>query len=196
MPCLFNIDMNIESLLFESWNPRLAMEVHNLKSASCLKNNNKKNWLHRENVSRVNGSEGEFWTESKSNCSKESAVFPTAFWHAFFSFATKLKSFLRRNMFVCICVYMWAMPDPEILDTDKPDMQGRGEMQDLPHRKKAISNSLSLKYINYQLLALLISFYFIVPNTHACPHVLICSHCIMCMYILRNNLFWFVIDNV
>lgn len=46
------------------------MEMHNLESASCLKNNNNKNWLHGENVSRVKGSEGEFWAESKYNCKK------------------------------------------------------------------------------------------------------------------------------
>lgn len=105
------------------------MEVHNLKSASCLKNNNKKNiLLHRENVSRVKGNEGEFWTQSKNNCRKEAAFFPTASWHAFFSFATKLKSFLRRNVYVCMCVYVWTMVDPEISDIGKPDMQWRGEM--------------------------------------------------------------------
>lgn len=104
------------------------MEVHNLKSTSCLKNNKKNIQLHRENVSRVKGSEGEFWTESKNNCRKEAAFFPTASWHAFFSFATKLKSFLRRNMHVCMCVYVWATVDTEILDTGKPDMQGREEM--------------------------------------------------------------------
>lgn len=135
MPCLFNIDMNIESLLSEFQNPRLAMEVHYLKSASCLKNNNKKIWLYGENVSRVKGSEGEFWTESKCNCRKEAAFFAFFF---FFSqqppdtlssaLPQKLKSFLRRNMCVCMCMYVWAMVDPEIWDTGKADTKGRGEM--------------------------------------------------------------------
>lgn len=92
-------------------------------------------------MSRVKGSEGEVWTESKYNCRKEAAFLFVCFGFDFvFVFPKqppgtfpsvlpeKLKSFLRRNMCVCICVYMWAMLDPEILNTDKLDMKRRGEI--------------------------------------------------------------------
>lgn len=59
-------------------------------------------------------------------------------------------------MCVCICVHMWAMVDPEILDTGKSDMQKEGRYKTCPVKKWDISNSLPSKYVNHQFLAILI----------------------------------------